>query len=49
MQKFFPKGKPKRGGGTVYANCLILHNEQIEDMIMDMKDGLETQNPRIGK
>ena len=49
LQKFFPKGKPKRGGGTVYANCLILHNEQIEDMIMDMKDGLETQNPRIGK
>ena len=49
LQKFFPKGKPKRGGGTVYANFLILCNEQIEDMIMDMKDGLETCNPRIGK
>jgi hypothetical protein len=49
LQKYFPKGKPKKGGGTVYTNILILHKEDIEDMITDMKDGLEAYNPRIGK
>ena len=49
LQKYFPKGKPKKGGGTVYTNILILHSEDIEDMITDMKDGLEARNPRIGK
>ena len=49
LQKFFPKGRPKRGGGTVFTNILVLHNELIEDMIMDMKDGLAAYNPRIGK
>ena len=49
LQKYFPKGKPKKEGGTVYTNILILHKEDIEDMITDMKDGLEAYNPRIGK
>ena len=49
LQKYFPKSKPKKGGGTVCTNILILHSEDIEDMIMDMKDGLEARNPRIGK
>ena len=48
LQKFFPKGQPKRGGDTVFTNILILHNEEIEDMIMDVKDGLSARNPRIG-
>ena len=36
LQKFFPKGRPKRGGGTVCTNMLVLHNESIDDMIFDM-------------
>ena len=49
LQKFFPKGRPKRGGGTVFTNILLLHNENIEDMILDMKDSLAAYNPKIGK
>ena len=30
LQKFFPKGRLKRGGGTVFANILIPHNEEIK-------------------
>ena len=49
LQKYFPKGKPKRGGGTVFTNFLLLHDEEIDDMIIDMKDGMEAFNPKIGK
>ena len=49
LQKFFPKGRPKRGGGTVFTNILLLHNENIEDIILDMKDGMTSYNPKIGK
>ena len=49
LQKYFLKGKPKRGGGTVFTNFLLLHDEEIEDMIIDMKDGMEAFNTKIGK
>ena len=49
LQKYFPRGKPKRGGGTVFTNFLLLHDEEIEDMIIDMKDGMEAFNTKIGK
>ena len=49
LHKYFPKGKPKRGGGTIFTNCLILYNEEIDDIILDLKDGTNSYNPRIGK
>ena len=49
LHKFFPKGRPKRGGGTVFTNLLLLHDEGIEDIILDMKDAMEAYNPKIGK
>ena len=49
LHKFFPKGRPKRGGGTVFTNLLLLHDEKIEDIIIDMKDAMEACNPKIGK
>ena len=49
LQKYFPKGKPKRGGGTVFTNFLILHDKEVNDIVIDMKDGIETFNAKIGK
>ena len=49
LQKYFPRGKPKRGSGTVFTNLLLLHNEKIEDMVIDIKDNMQTFNPKIGK
>ena len=49
LHKYFPKGKPKQGGGTIFTNCLILHNEEIDDIILDLKDGTNSCNPRTGK
>ena len=49
LHKYFPKGKPKRGGGTIFTNCLILHNEDIDDIILDLKEGINSYNPRIGR
>ena len=49
LHKFFPKGRPKRGGRTVFTNLLLLHDEKIEDIIIDMKDAMEACNPKIGK
>ena len=33
----------------MFANLLLLHNESIEDIILDMKDGMAACNPKIGK
>ena len=49
LQKFFPKGQPKQGGRTLFTNMLIFHNEKIEDIILDVKDGMIACNPKIGK
>lgn len=49
LHKYFPKGKPKRSGGTIFTNCLILHNEDIDDIILDLKEGINSYNPRIGR
>ena len=49
LQKYFPKGKPKHRGGTVFTNFLILHDEEVDDVIIDMKDGMEAFNVKIGK
>ena len=48
VQKFFLKSQPKRGGATVFTNMLILHNENIEDMMLDMKDSVIACDPKIG-
>ena len=49
LQKYFPKGKPKHGGGIVFTNFLILHDEEVDNMIIDMKDGMKAFNAKIGK
>ena len=30
-------------------NCLILHTEVIEDIILDVKEGMQSCNVKIGK
>ena len=30
-------------------NCLILHTEVIEDIILDVKEGMQSYNAKIGK
>ena len=40
LQKYFPKGRLKQAGRIVFINFLMLHNEKVEDMIIDMKDSL---------
>ena len=49
MQKYFPEGKPKQEGGTIFMNLLLLHNEKIDDVILDMKDSVQKFNPKLGK
>jgi hypothetical protein len=49
LQKYFPKGKLKHGDGMVFTNFLILYDEEVDDMIIDMKDGMEAFNTKIGK
>ena len=49
LHKFFLKDRPKRGGGIVHTNILILHNKKIENMMLDMKDSMIACNPKIGK
>ena len=49
MQKYFPKGRPKRGGGKVFTNFLLLHDEKVEYMIIDMKDSMQSFNTKMGK
>ena len=49
LHKYFPRGKPKKGGGTICTNCLILHDEEIDDIILDLKEGMNSSNPKIGK
>ena len=49
LHKYFLKGKPKSSVGTIFTNCLILHNEDIDDIILDLKEGMSSNNPKIGK
>ena len=49
LQKHFLKGKPKRGGRTALTNLLLLHEEDIEDMMLDVKDSMQECNPKLGK
>ena len=49
LQKYFLKGKPKHGGSTVFTNFLILYDKEVDDMIIDMKDGMEAFNIKIDK
>ena len=49
LQKYFPHGRPKRGGRTVFTNFLLLHEKRVEDMILDIKDKMQVKNLRISK
>ena len=49
LQKYFSRARPKRGSRKVFTNLLLLHEEKIEDIILDMKDNMEVFNPKIGK
>ena len=48
IQKYFSKGRPKRGGGLVFTNILLVHNEEIKEIIRDIKHILERHKIRIG-
>ena len=37
IQTFFPKGRPKRVKGIVFTNFLLMYNEEIKDIIQDIK------------
>ena len=47
MQKYFPKGRPKRGGRLVFTNILLVCDEEIEKIIRDVKYSLERYKIRI--
>ena len=47
MQKYFPKGRDKRGERLVFANMLLVHNEEIEEIIRNVKCSLERSKIRI--
>ena len=49
LHKYFPKGKLKRSSGAIFTNCLILRAEEIEDIVIDMKDGMSSCNAKISK
>ena len=49
LQKFFPKGRLKKLGRTVFTNALVVYNEDIEGMIEDLKIGLERYNGKVKK
>ena len=49
LQKFFPKGRPKKLGRTVFTNILIVYNKDIEGIIEDLKISLEQYNRKIRK
>ena len=49
MQKCFPKGKPKRGGVTFFTDFLLLHDEKVDDVIVDMKENMHSFNTKMGK
>ena len=31
------------------TNCLILHDEETDDIALDLKEGMSASNPKIGK
>ena len=37
VQKCFPKEVPKRGGGQMITNVLLLHDEETKDIKNEMK------------
>ena len=47
MQKYFSKSRLKRGDRLVFINVLIAHNEEIEEVIRDVKHSLERCKIRI--
>ena len=49
LRKHFPKGKPKRGSSVIFTNYLILRVEEIEDMLLDMKNRVKLYNAKISK
>ena len=48
MQKYYPKGRPKREGRLVFTNVLLVYDEEIEEIIKDVKYSLERCKIRIG-
>ena len=49
IQKYFLKGRPKKVGGTVFTNILIAHNEDIDNMLEELRRSLERYNRKIRK
>ena len=33
----------------MFANLFLLHDEEIEDMALDMKESVQAFNPKLGK
>ena len=48
IQKYFPKGRLKKGGGLALANILLVYDKEIDKIIRDMKHSLERCKIRIG-
>ena len=48
MQKYFSKGRSKKGKGLVFTNVLIAHDKEIEDIMSNAKYSLERHKTRIG-
>ena len=49
LQKYFFRGRPQKLGGTVFTNVLIGHDEDIKDIMLDIKECMEQYNLKIGQ
>ena len=49
LQNYFYCSKPQKMEGTVFANVLIRHNKEIADIMLDINEGIDQNNLKIGK
>ena len=48
IQKYFPKGRSKKKRSLVFINFLLIHNDDTENIISDIKYQLERCNIKLG-
>ena len=49
LLKFFPNGKPQTKGGQVYTKVHFMHEEEINNMLLDLKELLAEKEVFIYK
>ena len=47
MSKFFAGGKPNAKGGKIYTNIHLMHEEPLDNILLDLKKALLDQEASI--